>query len=92
MTVIFIRKIKKLSKDYYQKNGIECLDIINDILNFWNLDIKAFYLGNAIKYEMRAPYKGDFEGDIDKAIDYLKMLKADNLHSKEKILELINQK
>ena len=50
--------------DYYNKGTIEVIDIIEN----WDLD---FHLGNAIKYILRSPYKGNFEDDIKKAIWYL---------------------
>ena len=65
--------------DHYFKNGVDCLDVISDVLDFWQAKgDNAFYLGNIIKYIMRAPYKNDFGGDIDKAIDYLNKLKDNN--------------
>lgn len=44
-------------------------------LSFQPIDIcreLPFSLGNAIKYILRASYKGNFVGDINKAIDYLR--------------------
>ena len=49
--------------DHYNQ-GIEAIDIIES----WNLN---FSLGNAIKYILRAPYKGSKREDIKKAIWYL---------------------
>lgn len=49
--------------DHYNQ-GIEAIDIIES----WNLN---FSLGNAIKYILRAPYKGSKREDIQKAIWYL---------------------
>ena len=48
----------------HYNQGIEAIDIIES----WNLN---FSLGNAIKYILRAPYKGSKGEDIQKAIWYL---------------------
>ena len=48
----------------HYNQGIEAIDIIES----WNLN---FSLGNAIKYILRAPYKGSKKEDIQKAIWYL---------------------
>lgn len=49
---------------HYTMGKIECRQVIED----WNL---GFYLGNAIKYICRAPYKGSAIQDLRKAIQYL---------------------
>ena len=50
--------------NHYNKGKYEVIDVIED----WNL---GFHLDNAIKYIARAPYKGKFKEDIEKAIWYL---------------------
>ena len=50
---------------HYQSSGMEAIDVIDS----FNLD---FYLGNAVKYILRAGKKGDKLEDINKAIWYLK--------------------
>ena len=65
-------------KTYYKQNGVNCLKVIKSVIQFWGNNakgIKAFYLGNILKYIIRAPYKGDYKKDLDKAIDYLEKLK-----------------
>lgn len=58
--------------DYYQKNGIETIDIIKAVTE--NLiGIEAFCVGNAIKYISRFKGKGGSE-DIEKAVWYLQYL------------------
>lgn len=32
-----------------------------------------FCLGNVVKYILRAPFKGDYAGDMEKALDYLEL-------------------
>lgn len=36
-----------------------------------------FNFGNFVKYVLRAPYKGDELGDLNKALDYIKLAKQD---------------
>ena len=50
--------------EHYNNGNTEAIEVIED----WNLD---FHLGNAVKYICRAPYKGNYEEDIKKAIWYL---------------------
>lgn len=50
--------------DHYNKGGIEVLDIIDA----YNLD---FALGNAIKYILRADFKGNKAQDLQKARFYI---------------------
>ena len=57
---------------HYQGNQFETIDIIEDY--FPGND---FHLANAIKYILRSKKKGDFEGDIEKAIWYLKRVLKD---------------
>lgn len=81
ITDLLIKMESKKSPNYYYQNGVDCLDVISDVLDFWQAKgDDAFYLGNVIKYVMRAPYKNDFGGDIDKAIDYLNKLKDNRVH------------
>lgn len=54
-----------MSKHYkVHPSGIEPIEIAK---------YETFVRGNIIKYVMRAPYKGDELGDLEKALDYLKM-------------------
>lgn len=52
---------------HYTRYSIEVIDII-DRLNFC--------AGSAIKYILRAPFKGAFDQDLKKAIWYLKRIQA----------------
>ena len=49
---------------HYNRGTIEAITIIED----WKLN---FSLGNVIKYVLRAPYKGETEEDLRKALWYL---------------------
>ena len=49
---------------HYQRNGAECIDIIEAFE-------LGFNLGNATKYILRAGHKGDRNEDLRKAIWYL---------------------
>lgn len=72
--------------DYYKKNGIECIDIIK----LFTLDVhgvEGFILGNVIKYLWRYKFKNGIE-DIDKAINYLIMLKSSFKTKEPKIYDL----
>ena len=50
--------------EHYSANGIEAIDVIDA----YNLN---FYLGNAIKYILRAEKKGNKKIDLEKAVWYL---------------------
>ena len=50
--------------EHYSANGIEAIDVIDA----YNLN---FYLGNAIKYILRAERKGNKKIDLEKAVWYL---------------------
>lgn len=56
--------LEAINHPEHYNQGIEAIDIIES----WNLN---FSLGNAIKYILRAPYKGSKKEDIKKAIWYL---------------------
>lgn len=49
---------------HYTRGKIECIDFIED-------QALGFHLGNAVKYIVRAPFKGKAKEDIKKAIWYL---------------------
>jgi hypothetical protein len=50
--------------EHYSANGIEAIDVIDAYkLNF--------YLGNAVKYILRAEKKGNKKIDLEKAVWYL---------------------
>ena len=53
---------------HYDAGGIETIDVIRAKLT--PEQFKGFCLGNAIKYTLRANFKGAFAADADKAADY----------------------
>lgn len=55
---------EKVNHPSHYNQGIEAIDIIES----WGLN---FSLGNAIKYILRAPHKGNQVEDLEKAIWYL---------------------
>ena len=57
------------SNPHYKQGNIQPIDLIKDMG-----DLKPFCLGNAIKYIVRSRHKGSEKRDIEKAIDYLKMV------------------
>ncbi len=59
-------KDKKAS--YYDAGGIEVLEIIKSKLT--PEQYKGFLLGNCIKYSTRANFKGCFDRDVEKIINY----------------------
>lgn len=62
---------------YYKSDGMECADALRAML--YGLDITnvgAYWLGCALKYMWRHPYKNGVE-DIDKAIECLKRYRAE---------------
>lgn len=52
---------------HYTRYSIEAIDIIDRL---------TFCAGSAIKYVLRAPFKGTFDQDLKKAIWYLKRIQA----------------
>lgn len=61
------------SPDHYTSGKIECIEIIDTIAAGYEGDA-AFYVGTAIKYLYRAPYKGSAVQDLKKARWYLDRL------------------
>lgn len=63
---------------YYNQNGIEAWDIINQVMEFHEGNIsnkEAGILYNIMKYLLRFPYKGQREDDLNKVIVYVKELR-----------------
>jgi hypothetical protein len=55
--------------EHYNKEGIECFDVIKASVGLEGL--RKFMLGNAIKYLFRAEHKGNYLEDLKKARFYL---------------------
>jgi len=54
---------------HYNQGEVECIDAIRSALG--EEGFKAYCRGNAMKYIWRAPHKGTFKQDMDKAAWYL---------------------
>lgn len=63
---------------HYNQGAIEVIDFIED--RGFN-----FNVGNAVKYICRAPYKGKYVEDLQKAVFYLKRQRELNSKKKHKI-------
>lgn len=59
---------------YVTSNGVECWDVIKDLLG--NTGLKGFYIGNVVKYMFRAGLKeGELAvSDYEKAAVYIQRL------------------
>lgn len=62
-------------KEYYAENGLSPLSAFEQGL-ISKEEYIGFIKGNIIKYVVRCDKKGQTQSDIDKAIDYLKILKG----------------
>lgn len=69
---------KKDNDHYYNQNGIEAWDIIDQVMEFHEGNIsnkEAGILYNMMKYLLRFPYKGQWNSDLDKICVYAQELK-----------------
>ena len=57
------------SPSHYRLDGFEAIDIIKAVLT--PEEYRGYLKGNALKYIIREPYKGDPEQDVAKAKWYL---------------------
>ena len=57
------------SPAHYQLNGVEAIDIIKTILT--PEEYRGYLKGNALKYMLREPFKGNSKQDVAKAQWYL---------------------
>ena len=55
---------------HYTSGGIECIDAIEAAVGYYPPKL-AFLAGQVIKYVWRAPLKGTFKQDLEKARFYL---------------------
>src|SRR5699024_9744275 len=55
---------------HYKQGDIEAIDIMEQVAGSYKSKTRAINMSHALKYLIRAPFKGNEEGDIDKAIDY----------------------
>ena len=56
--------------EHYNVNEIEVINFIEQVTKDYPPET-AFHIGNVIKYIARAPHKGNYIEDLEKAEDYL---------------------
>ena len=61
---------------HYTSGGVECIDAIASALSSYEDPVDAWLVGQVIKYLWRAPLKGKYKEDIEKAQFYLNRLVA----------------
>lgn len=64
---------KFFSSEHYKRMPVEPIKVIRGVLTPEQLE--GFYWGNAIKYLLRAPYRGEYEKDMDKMVTFVHWLK-----------------
>ena len=73
-------KVEKKTEDmvnhpsHYTSGGVECIDAITAALSKYEDSVDSWLVGQVIKYLWRAPLKGKYEEDIEKAQFYLNRL------------------
>ena len=55
---------------HYTKNDIEVIEFIEQVIKHYPTP-EAYHIGNVIKYIARAPHKGNYIEDLEKAENYL---------------------
>ena len=55
---------------HYTSNEIEVIQFIEQVTKDYPADI-AYHVGNTLKYLARAPHKGNYIADLEKAENYL---------------------
>lgn len=61
--------------EHYKKNKIEAIDIIDQTVRTYPARY-SYYVGNTLKYLLRAPFKNNMKQDLYKAEDYLHKLRT----------------
>lgn len=59
---------------HYTQSGIECIDAIDSVTSGYGRPGHAYYAGQVLKYLWRAPFKGRYLQDLEKAQWYLNRL------------------
>lgn len=59
---------------HYTQSGIECIDAIDSVTSGYGRPGHAYYAGQVLKYLWRAPFKGHYLQDLEKAQWYLNRL------------------
>ncbi|GAK31889.1 phage-related protein [Weissella oryzae SG25] len=55
---------------HYKKFNFEAIDVIDEVAPAFEPKL-SFSIGNALKYILRAPFKGTTSQDLEKAVWYL---------------------
>ena len=55
---------------HYTKDNIEVIDFIEQVTKHYPTP-EAYHIGNVLKYIARAPHKGNYIEDLEKAENYL---------------------
>ena len=56
--------------EHYTKDNIEVIDFIEQVTKHYPTP-EAYHIGNVLKYIARAPHKGNYIEDLEKAENYL---------------------
>lgn len=59
---------------HYTQSGIECIDAIDSVTSGYERPGHGYYAGQVLKYLWRAPFKGHYLQDLEKAQWYLNRL------------------
>lgn len=59
---------------HYTQSGIECIDAIDSVTSGYERPSHGYYAGQVLKYIWRAPFKGQYLQDLEKAQWYLNRL------------------
>lgn len=59
---------------HYTRSGIECIDAIDSVTSGYERPGHGYYAGQVLKYIWRAPFKGHYLQDLEKAQWYLNRL------------------
>ena len=56
--------------EHYTKDNIEVIEFIEQVVQHYP-PTEAYHIGNVLKYIARAPHKGNYIEDLEKAENYL---------------------
>ena len=56
--------------EHYTKDNIEVIEFIEQVVQHYP-PTEAYHIGNVLKYIARAPHKGNYIADLEKAENYL---------------------
>ena len=56
--------------EHYTKDNIEVIEFIEQVVQHYPAP-ESYHIGNVLKYIARAPHKGNYIADLEKAENYL---------------------